>query len=106
MSTTNDRRDVTLPVTAEVGEEGGSFADATLQVATFEGTIPGDNTPLREARQPAGDTDAAKGMLRYPTEPPPSRHGASPFERVSWVAAFVGAMTGAAVAFALMSRRR
>ena len=33
----DDRADRTLPVTAEVGGEGGSYADATLQGETFNG---------------------------------------------------------------------
>jgi hypothetical protein len=37
MSRTDDRADTKLPVTAEVGGEGGSFADPTLQVETFSG---------------------------------------------------------------------
>ena len=37
MSGTDDRADTSLPVTAEVGGEGGSYADPTLQVATFKG---------------------------------------------------------------------
>ncbi len=35
----DDKTDA-LPVTAEVGDEGGSYADPTVQVATREGGLP------------------------------------------------------------------
>jgi hypothetical protein len=37
MAAQDDRIDKTLPVTAEVGGEGGSYADATVQADTFKG---------------------------------------------------------------------
>ena len=40
MSRSDDRRENKLPVTAEVGGEGGSYADPTLQVPTFDQDIP------------------------------------------------------------------
>ena len=43
MSTTNDRdadKPRTMPETAEVGDEGGSYADATMQEATDTGDLP------------------------------------------------------------------
>jgi hypothetical protein len=36
MDHSDDRADETLPVTAEVGGEGGSYADATQQAETFQ----------------------------------------------------------------------
>ena len=39
MSQTEERADRKLPVTGEVGSEGGSYADATYQVAEREGDI-------------------------------------------------------------------
>ena len=39
MSQTKERADRKLPVTGEVGSEGGSYADATYQVAEREGDI-------------------------------------------------------------------
>jgi len=36
---TDDRADKKLPVTGEVGSEGGSFADPTYQVTEFEGDL-------------------------------------------------------------------
>lgn len=107
MSRTDDRADVTLPVTAEVGGEGGSFADPTLQVATFEGTQPRHDWPMDEGHQPAGDTDTATGMRRYPTEAPGSHRavGQPAAWRTGLVAAAAGAAAGAAVAFGLMKRR-
>ena len=36
---TDDRADRKLPVTGEVGSEGGSFADPTYQVVEFEGEL-------------------------------------------------------------------
>ena len=43
-----------LPVTAEVGGEGGSYADATVQVETFSG--PAGNPRIDQAR--VGTSDA------------------------------------------------
>ena len=39
MSRTDDRADKKLPVTGEVGSEGGSYADPTYQVAEFDGDL-------------------------------------------------------------------
>lgn len=36
---TDDRADRTLPVTGEVGSEGGSYADPTYQVSEVEGDL-------------------------------------------------------------------
>ena len=40
MSRSDDRRENKLPVTGEVGGEGGSYADPTMQVPTFENDLP------------------------------------------------------------------
>ena len=81
MSRTDDRADKTLPVTAEVGDEGGSYADPTVQAETFAGpsgnervdpkqtgaaggeaaAVASQGTPVRES-----DADA----VRHATEPP------------------------------------
>lgn len=39
MSRTDDRADKKLPVTGEVGSEGGSYADPTYQVSEVDGEI-------------------------------------------------------------------
>ena len=39
MSRTDDRADKKLPVTGEVGSEGGSYADPTYQVSEFDGDV-------------------------------------------------------------------
>jgi len=81
---TDDRANVALPVTAEVGGEGGSYADATTQVATFQGAldqVDGDagaasaaTAATRDDAVASSETssgpDPADGMLRYPTEDP------------------------------------
>ncbi len=66
MSTTDDRADKKLPVTGEVGSEGGSYADSTYQISHFEG----DLGRVAEAAEPdPGDADVSD-TIRYPTEPP------------------------------------
>lgn len=80
MSRTDDRTNPSLPVTAEVGGEGGSFADPTGQVASFEGDLDrvesdGDSeTASRPVRSEsvsanAGD-DVKAGTARFPNEKP------------------------------------
>ena len=117
----DDRRETTLPVTAEVGSEGGSYADPTYQVATFE-----DSNASRSAdvalEASAGEAigfdtlaergdgtsrDPAGGVVRYPTEPPspPSaREAWRPRALMRWGVVAAGAAAGAAVA--LILRRR
>ena len=87
MATSDKRklRDEALPVTDEVGGEGGSFADATFQQAAREGIR---SAGLRRGDEPADDgaagetvhrdeisgggagsnPDPAEGMKKYPTE--------------------------------------
>jgi hypothetical protein len=83
MQKQNDPTDRKLPVTAEVGGEGGSYADATLQVETFSG--PAGNVRADpalvgapDAGESAGAVDAGQGreddaVVKHATEPPESR---------------------------------
>src|SRR3954447_13877763 len=83
---TDDRANRALPLTAEVGGEGGSYADPTLQVPTFRGPIADIGTPAGAASV-AGEAigfeevaaggvgaspDPSHGMIRYPSEDPAS----------------------------------
>lgn len=83
-----DRRESQPSTTAEIGSEGGSYAEPLNQTATFSGpanpnispadAIAGKMSVATEtaARGPlAGtsldiDDETAGGMVRYPTEPP------------------------------------
>ena len=109
MSRTDDRANIELPVTAEVGGEGGSFADPTTQVATFHGREPRRDLPMEEGHQPAGAADAASGLRRYPTEPPGPRTAPTAPRPAVWragmIGAAAGAAAGAAVAFRFARRR-
>lgn len=111
-STTDDRRSIKLPVTAEVGGEGGSYADPTMQVPTFEGDIArgrGDGGDASVANQSNRMEPIAQGgigeapgpdsgMLRYPTEPPASESaGAGRSTRPGWQRGLMGAAAGAAL---------
>jgi hypothetical protein len=92
-----------LPMTAEVGGEGGSYADPTYQVATFEGDLPTSRGTAAAA--PAQEPE--HGMLRYPTEdpdaPPASaRRAAGP----NWRAGAVGAAAGALAVIGVELLRR
>lgn len=64
-----------LPVTAEVGSEGGSYADATTQVATETGDLPQSNRSNSEqpsVGRAAGavprNPDAAEDGVRRPDD--------------------------------------
>jgi hypothetical protein len=106
MSRADDRADMSLPVTAEVGSEGGSFAVPTMQVATFRENEPRHDRPMHEDRQPSGSEETTGGMRRYPTEAPPAASTAQPAAwRASLAAAAAGAAAGAVVAYGLMKRR-
>ena len=83
MSGTDDRADKSLPVTAEVGGEGGSYADPTMQVETFGGVrgnrrvdanqvagADGDATAVATEGEQVRDTDE---MVKHATEPPARR---------------------------------
>jgi hypothetical protein len=110
----DDRANQTLPITGEVASEGGSYADPTMQVATFGR----EADALRNVDQPVGDTHAyalghesiegagseSPNVQRYPTEPPtPADHRLA---RVNWRAGALGAAAGAAGAALAMAFRR
>lgn len=120
---TDDRADRMLPVTAEVGSEGGSYADPTNQVATFGtllaqsnacagGSVAGDAMRSEEIAGGGSGTypDPAGGMIRYPTEDP--RESAGPRDIAppgpNWRAGLIGAAAGFAGAALLggLTRRR
>jgi hypothetical protein len=119
----DDRHDKTLPVTGEIGSEGGSYADPTYQVATF-----GDETEPRTLDEPevtnfVGETldfastrdgsvgtapDPNAGMIRYPTEPPDPPSATEGWRATPrWRSVAIGAVAGAAAsAFVMLLRRR
>jgi hypothetical protein len=66
MSGTDDRADKKLPVTGEVGSEGGSYADATHQVATFDE----DLATHAQAVEPEGEQSDGSDVKKYPDEAP------------------------------------
>jgi len=102
--------DPRLPVTAEIGSEGGSYAERGNQAATFSGPA----NPKTAARGPLAGTsvdradDTVSGMVRYPTEPPSPpdaiesrRMGAHP-----WRNGLIGVAAGAAAWFGVSRLRR
>jgi hypothetical protein len=66
MGRTDDPAFRKLPVTGEVGSEGGSYADATTQVAPFEGDLGRTAQNAEPDKDEPGTSDAVK----YPTEAP------------------------------------
>lgn len=109
MSQSDDRRDRTLPITAEVGSEGGSYADPTLQVPTFNDDIRRSrhiDTAVHDVTELASEGTAGhadSGMLRYPTEPP-SRPGTTSgwgAGSINWRSAVMGAAAGVALAYGI-----
>lgn len=122
---TDDRADRTLPVTAEVGGEGGSYADPTTQVETFghldrvEGQGGAASVAAYAIRSPevaAGGVgagpDPGDGMIRYPSEDPgapASNVGTEAPRGPNWRGGLIGAaagLAGAALAGGLSRRRR
>jgi hypothetical protein len=105
-----------LPVTAEIGSEGGSYADRTNQAATFSGPADPNVSPAdavagrmavateSAARGPLAGTsldtsaDVASGMVRYPTEPPSPADAAEGrrFAPHSWRSGLIGLAAGTA----------
>lgn len=83
MSGTDDRADKSLPVTAEVGGEGGSYADPTVQAETFGGARGNPRVDQKSVAGPDGDLSAAAAegeqvrdtgdMVKHATEPPDRR---------------------------------
>lgn len=65
-SGTDDRADRKLPVTGEVGSEGGSYADPTLQVSSFEGDLGRE----AEAAEPNTEGSGKADVKKYPSEKP------------------------------------
>jgi hypothetical protein len=57
-----------LPITGEVGSEGGSYSDATVQVSTFNGDV-GETADASEP-EPGKVTSGAEDVRRYPGEKP------------------------------------
>lgn len=53
-----------LPVTGEVGSEGGSYADSTLQVAHSEGDVE----YLPEDSEPDNIESGPEDVIKYPSE--------------------------------------
>ena len=80
MGGTDDRADKKLPVTAEVGGEGGSFADPTSQVETFAGPRGNVRVDPKDVSAADGDVAAAAAegepvrdageVMKHATEPP------------------------------------
>jgi hypothetical protein len=123
----NERERPRLPITGEVGSEGGSYADSTNQVQTFSGpatpnVAPADAIagrmsveheavafgPVAGTSVGTSDDDTASGMIRYPTEPP-SRPEASEGRRVAghaWRYGLIGAGAGVAALLGLSRLRR
>jgi len=77
---TDDRTNEKLPVTAEVGGEGGSYADATQQAETFKGATGNPRVDQKAVVKPVGELAgaAAEGeqvrdagdVVKHATEPP------------------------------------
>jgi hypothetical protein len=61
---TDDRANQKLPVTGEVGSEGGSYADPTYQVTEFHGNL-GETAEAAEPEKADAQTGDA---IKYPTE--------------------------------------
>lgn len=60
MSRTDDRADKKLPVTGEVGSEGGSYADPTYQVSEFDGDLGRTAEASEPEKTDAQTADAVK----------------------------------------------
>jgi hypothetical protein len=83
MDTDDTRNQQKLPVTAEVGGEGGSFADATLQVEAVNGPPGNDRVDPKAVSAGEGTAAAvaAEGEqvgrpadeVKHATEPPAAR---------------------------------
>jgi hypothetical protein len=78
-----DRKDDKLPVTAEVGGEGGSYAEATQQAETFKGAAGNRRIDPKSVTDRDGVVTGAAaegeqvrddpGMVKHATEPPDKR---------------------------------
>ena len=58
--------DKNLPVTGEIGSEGGSYGDPTTQVATFKE----DLGRVAENAEPEKVQSGREDVIRYPNERP------------------------------------
>jgi hypothetical protein len=118
--------DDVLPVTAEVGSEGGSYAEPRNQTATFSGPANPNIAPVdaiegrmsiateTAASGPLAGTsmdradDTLSGMVRYPTEPP-SPADATEGRRVGgtrWRKGLIGVAAGTAALIGVSRLRR
>ena len=118
MSHTDDRRDLPMPVTGEVGSEGGSFADPTMQVETFrepeaEQRTKGDGGPSSTATYAIRRETVAEALgahvptpsvPRFPSEPPSSELPRQAVRHASWRSGVLGAAAGLAIGL-LFGRR-
>jgi hypothetical protein len=68
MGETPKYRDERLPVTEEVGSEGGSYADPTFQDATEHGDVESPARPASPDHLNPTGPDTAEGMKKPPTE--------------------------------------
>ena len=118
--------DPRLPVTAEIGSEGGSYAERSNQAATFSGPAnpnvsPADAAAGRlsvatetAARGPLAGTsvdradDTVSGTVRYPTEPPspPDALESRRMRAHPWRNGLIGVTAGAAAWFGVSRLRR
>ena len=68
MSRSDDRRENKLPVTAEIGDEGGSYADPTIQVPTFHDDLGRTDETVPDAPMVPADPEPSPRMRRDPSE--------------------------------------
>lgn len=64
MRRSDDRADKKLPVTGEIGSEGGSYADPTYQISEREGDIG----RTAEAAEPEKSDAQTADAIKSPTE--------------------------------------
>lgn len=123
---TDDRREPRIPVSAEVGSEGGSYAEPRNQTATFSGPAHPNVSPSdamaghysvateTAARGPLTGTevdsaaDTEGGFVRYPTEPP-SPPDAREGRRIAgnrWRNGLIGVAAGTAALIGVSRLRR
>ena len=80
MKNHDDLADSKLPVTTELGDEGGSYGDGTVQAETLKGVL-GNGAVDPNRAGPEGGEDAAaaaegeqvresEDVVRFATEPP------------------------------------
>jgi hypothetical protein len=60
----DDEGKTALPITGEVGSEGGSYSDGAVQVSTRTGDVG----KTAEANEPEKVTTGKEDVLRYPDE--------------------------------------